>query len=131
MAQPPPGQNADVGGTLRVPPSWGPEDERKYSFRNWQRDTLLWEASTDLQDTQKAPAIALRLRGMAKEVGRNIDTVTLQNGAVDQAGVVQFGVAVLMQALSRKFAPMERNYKSIRSVKSCGFLVCLQNQLMR
>ena len=48
--------------TIRDPPSWSPEMESRYPFRDWVRDAYLWiQASTLTSEQQMVAAIILRL----------------------------------------------------------------------
>ena len=53
-------------GSIRDPPSWSPELESRYPFRDWVRDVYLWTQATTLgSEQQMVAAIILRLGGAA------------------------------------------------------------------
>ena len=79
------GEEDMAAATSKKPPSWSPE-QKDYSFRDFTRDLILWEQATDLRDGQKGPAVALQLRGEAREVVRDLDPRELSLGRVDAQG---------------------------------------------
>ena len=106
----------------KVPPSWGPDQEHKYSFKSWQADLELWQLATDLDTAKQAAAVALRLTGAAKEIGRSMPTAILANGVfvTDAAGqivldqqtgqpiLLRTGLQQLLRELQRRFAPLQQ-----------------------
>lgn len=95
----------------RVPPSWGPESERSYSFRNYETDAMLWTYASDMDDGRKGPALALRLTGAAKMIVRELDPQMLVQGQIvveNGANVQLTGVQFLMRILRRRYAPLEQ-----------------------
>ena len=97
--------------TGRVPPSWGPEHEKGYSFRFYEADALLWCLASDMDEHRKGPALALRLTGAARMITREIDPNTLSVGAVVDDGGQQVqlnGVRWLLRLLSRRYAPLDQ-----------------------
>ena len=106
----------------KVPPSWGPDQESRYSFKHWQSDLELWQAATDLDVAKQGASLALRLTGAAKEVGRAIPVQVLSNGTfaqdpvtgqilVDQASnpiQIRTGLQQLVHELQRRFAPLQQ-----------------------
>ena len=66
----------------RIPPSWSPENERRYPFAQYQQDLNLWIASADVDENRQAALVALRLGGSAKLLAREMDVEMLQNGAL-------------------------------------------------
>ena len=93
----------------RIPPSWGPEHEKTYSFRFYEADALLWCIASDIDDARKGPNLALRLTGAARMITREIDPMVLSLGAVvdDNGQQVQLnGVQWLLRLLSRRYAPL-------------------------
>ena len=56
----------DPRGNACVPPSWTPEHEETYPFRQWMHDIVLWSMATDLTAQQQAPMIVLSLGGSAR-----------------------------------------------------------------
>ena len=111
--------------TNRIPPSWSPEKDRHYSFRQYQQYLLLWSASTDLAEERLGPTIAMRLSGSAKVIAREMDINTLQNGIdvlIPGAPQVQdpqtgqwfpamehlSGTVWLLRQLRRRYAPLDQ-----------------------
>eukprot|EP00974_Lingulodinium_polyedra_P073780 7145109-Lingulodinium_polyedra.AAC.1 len=66
--------------TTKQPPSWGPNVESSYSFRRWARDIALRCLSTDIVEAKQAPAIALQLRGAARDMAQDIEVYQLTRG---------------------------------------------------
>ena len=95
--------------TSKKPPSWSPE-QKDYSFRDFTRDLILWEQATDLREGQKGPAVALQLRGEAREVVRDLDARELSLGRVDaQGNPTHTGVEVIIEELQRRFGPLNQS----------------------
>ena len=72
----------------------------------------MWSAATDLPVAQQAPAVALRLGGLAREISRELPQQQLINGTIadynDGLGYIQrTGLEVLMRGLANRFAPLE------------------------
>ena len=54
----------------RVPPSWAPDMEPRYTFAMWQREVLLWAvANSDLESHRQAALVLQQLRGGASLPG--------------------------------------------------------------
>ena len=75
------------GGNIRRtgqdPPGWSPENEARYSFRNWTQDLLAWSIlTTDLDQAQQATSIVLELGGSARELVRNKSYSDLTTGGM-------------------------------------------------
>ena len=95
--------------TSKKPPSRSPE-QKDYSFRDFTRDLILWEQATDLREGQKGPAVALQLRGEAREVVRDLDPRELSLGRVDaQGNPTHTGVEVIVEELQRRFGPLNQS----------------------
>jgi hypothetical protein len=118
----------------KIPPSWSPERDRSYSYRQFQQDILLWAAATDVQADRQGPAVALRLAGSAKVLAREMDPQMLINGVMidDPAGgymldpqtgnpirdpntgnympaqIAITGLEALMRQLQRRYAPLDQ-----------------------
>ena len=95
----------------RVPPSWGPEVERSYSFRNYENDVMLWTLASDMEEARKGPALALRLTGAAKMIVRELDPQMLVQGQIVAEGGVQIqltGAQFLIRILRKRYAPLEQ-----------------------
>ena len=100
--------DGDFGvANTRVPPSWCPEEDRRYPFRSYEQDLLLWAAATDIDPARRAPAAVLRLTGAARLVAREIDTAVLQNGVMIQ-GMPADGIHALLHVLRTRYAPLEQ-----------------------
>ena len=75
-----PGRSDPYGhSTTKIPPYWEPGDERMYPFDMWYGDVENWVAITDHPEAKHAPNIGLRLGGTAKDMFRQISTMTLIN----------------------------------------------------
>ena len=99
----------------RVPPSWGPSDERVYPFRRYAEDVLLWCTCTDVDAARQGPCIALRLTGEAKTLALALGVNVLAAGHAIQdpnqaMGVMMLetGVAYLMRTLEHQYAPLQQ-----------------------
>ncbi len=92
------GHTSDLVGTLGAPPSWCAEEERSYTFRAWMQDLQLWQASAVVDVQRQGPLAALRLRGSARELAREIDDGVLQGGGVVD-GIALTGLAFLVAQL--------------------------------
>ena len=105
---------------LKIPPAWDPRQAHVYPFSVWTQDIQLWAAATDMDEDRLAPAVVMRLAGTARDLARELDINTLQNGMQIDVGdgngpQPMSGLAVLLRGLSRKFGPLgiERNIKAI------------------
>ena len=98
-------------GSIRDPPSWSPELESRYPFRDWVRDVYLWTQATTLgSEQQMVAAIILRLGGAARQMANQMTPDELQNGG-NGVGPVQ----LLINGLSENFAPFGEE-ASLRSI---------------
>jgi len=108
--------------SARIPPSWCPENERRYSFRRWRQDVALWAAATDMDVARQGAAVALRLTGEAKKLAHAIGAAELVAGRVmaDENGVVapRTGLEMLIIMLSRQYAALtqEEQLHSISTI---------------
>ena len=105
------GNDDDGTSSLKHPPRWSVETEKDYPFTKWESDVRLWIAVATLDDNQIGPAIALRLTGAAREVVRESPTQPIIEGINElQEGVLVHvsGWEVLLNALRRRFAPLEQ-----------------------
>ena len=93
------------GGSNRDPPSWGPEQESTYPFREYSHDILLWIFQTNLQPHQQCAAIMGRLRGEARDLARQMSAEEIARGAVVDGRPVD-SVTLLFHALKQRFAPL-------------------------
>ena len=94
----------------KVPPGWAPG--RSYIFKHWIQDVTMWAMACDLKEEQKAPAVVLQLGGLAREVARDLNPESLQNGEVmdyhdGRGGQQRTGIEVLLRGLALRFAPLE------------------------
>eukprot|EP00971_Amphidinium_carterae_P258563 5131896-Amphidinium_carterae.1 len=95
--------------TTKKPPAWDPK-QKSYAFRDYSRDVILWSAATDLREDQQGPALALQLRGEAREFVRDLDPDELRQGRVDQqTGQRTLGVTLLLEEMQRRFGPLEQS----------------------
>ena len=58
--------------TTKVPPGWGPELRHQYSFRQWKKDVRLWKRQAEFAEEKVGPAIAQRLRGVARKLAEQL-----------------------------------------------------------
>ena len=72
----------EMAGTLKLPPAWSPKFGQICPFKCWSAGIVLWSMATDVPLNQQAPAITLRLGGVARSVGRGISPVQLRNGGM-------------------------------------------------
>ena len=61
-----------TSSTPKIPPGWSLEQSDRYSLSAWLRDLRLWLVTTELDDYQKGPAMALRLHGLARNVADDL-----------------------------------------------------------
>ena len=103
---------------LRDPPAWDPAMAATYPFRDWTRDVMHWSVlNGQMNSAQKAAAIAMRLKGSAKRLVRQIPPQVLINGAVIN-GVQIDPLGFLMHALSEPFQRLgeEQNLSAISDI---------------
>ena len=97
---------AQAATSARVPPSWGPENDKRYPLRTYVRDVRLWMLATDIEAARIGPAVAMRLTGGAKELVRELNPLNLsQGGAVN--GVLVNGTEYLLSQLQRRYGVLE------------------------
>ena len=59
--------------TSKLPPYWEPKLEQNgYPFRIWLQDVNLWSGGTELPEELRAPAVAQRLGGTARDLVRQV-----------------------------------------------------------
>ncbi|CAK8988411.1 unnamed protein product [Durusdinium trenchii] len=87
---------------LRTPPSWSPELEGSYPFRQWARDIMLWSIATDMEPARKAASVMLVLKGAAKELSRQIPPQAVVEGGVVNGTPVD-PLTFLMHTLQERF----------------------------
>ena len=105
--------------TVKTPPSWGPEQERRYPFKKYTKDLLLWLMATDVPQERHCATIVLRLTGAAKELAEELSPLQLQNGglipAVDNMGNATTehvnAVTFLMHQLHSRFGPLDEEIR--------------------
>ena len=102
------------------PPYWGPEMEREYPYKCWERDVQLWQASTDGADEKQGPLLAARLGGMARALAHTIPINVLQYGNTIN-GVQYGGVQILLRGLARRFAPFAAETSARSMLEFLGF----------
>ena len=105
--------------TVKTPPSWGPEQERRYPFKKYTKDLLLWLMATDVPQERHCATIVLRLTGAAKELAEELTPQQLQNGGLIPA-LDNFGnptteqvnaVTFLMHQLNARFGPLDEEIR--------------------
>lgn len=104
--------------TGRIPPSWSPEQDKRYPYRLWMQDVQLWCAATDIPEERQAAVVALRVLGSAKSIVREIPPNLLIQGqdvpdpnpalAAQGAMVHQTGLEVLLRSLNRRYGLLEQ-----------------------
>ena len=98
---------AQAATSARVPPSWGPENDKRYPLRTYVRDVRLWMLATDIEAARIGPAVAMRLTGGAKELVRELNPLNLsQGGAVN--GALVNGTEYLLSQLQRRYGVLEQ-----------------------
>lgn len=90
------------GNALRTPPSWNPDQEYQYPFRQWARNIMLWSIATDLEPARKAASVLLVLKGAAKELARQIPPQAIVEGGLVNNVFVD-PLTYLMHALQERF----------------------------
>ena len=94
-----------AGGVQRMPPSWDPAMQHRYSFRSWTQDLLIWSIATEMDPARKAALVVMSLRGTAQEYARAIPPQALiQGGHIN--GVAVDALTFLMHALAERFAAL-------------------------
>ena len=98
----------------KIPPTWSPERSRQYSLRTYERDLILWSASSEVDPVRMGPLVALRLGGSAKILAREMD-INILAGGMDipdpngGQGLVHIsGVEFLLRQLQRRYAPLDQ-----------------------
>ena len=90
----------------RQPPSWSPEREANYSFRNWTQDLMAWSIlATDMDGAQQTAALILQLVGAARDLARNLNYQERTTGGVINGQQVD-PVTYLLSHLATHFAPL-------------------------
>ena len=102
------------------PPYWGPELERDYPFRHWEKDVSIWAAGTDVDALRLGPLLAARLGGMARALAHTIPLDVLCNGQIIN-GTAMSGLYVLLRGLARRFAPFAAEASSRSMMEYLGF----------
>ena len=54
--------------TTKIPPGWDPGTAQQYSFLQYKKDLQYWLRTTELDEVRIGPAIALRLKGVARRI---------------------------------------------------------------
>ena len=89
----------------RMPPSWGPDMEGRYPFRQWSHDVLTWSIAADGDPSRKAALLAMSMKGTAYEFVRTLPPLTLVHGGLIN-GVQADPLTYLMHALAERFAAL-------------------------
>ena len=90
----------------RTPPVWDTASQAHYSFRAWHTDLSQWIILTDLQPSQQASAIAMRLSGTSRELARNMTPDEMTYGGTIN-GVPVDPVSYLVHHLCARFAQFD------------------------
>ena len=89
----------------RMPPSWGPDMESRYPFRQWSHDVLTWSIAADGDPSRKAALLAMSMKGTAYEFVRTLPPLTLVHGGLIN-GAQADPLTYLMHALAERFAAL-------------------------
>ena len=101
-----PAGGAHQNVSARMPPSWDPSHEARYSFRSWTHDLLVWSIlATSLDPGQQASAIIIQLGGSARELMRNLSLAEITQGGTIN-GVHVDPVTYLLSHLAAQYAPL-------------------------
>ena len=102
----PGGQTNQHNGAPASPPYWEPSMERRYPFREWSQDLILWMLSSNLSPSQMAAnLIRSSLGGAARDVARTITPQEILFGGTLYGQQVD-GVTLIYDALATRFGPM-------------------------
>jgi len=98
--------NAQGAGTgYRIPPQYNPDDPNQ-TFRAWVTDLMQWVMLTDLAPHQQAAAIAARLEGTARDMGRTLTPAEMMNGGIIDGRQLD-PVTYIVAGLHRNFAQLD------------------------
>ena len=91
---------------MRLPPSWSPERQEQYPFRQWVHEVMIWSImKADLNESRKAAAILSQLRGAAAEFAREIPPqIIVQGGVVN--GTPTDPMTYLIHALAENYSAL-------------------------
>ena len=93
------------GRAVTLPPRWGPQMERSYSFLDWTQDLLTWSILSDMDPPRQCAAIITQLEGSARLLARNMTFDDITRGGVI-GGQQQDPVTFLLTHLAQQFAPL-------------------------
>ena len=79
---PSPGEWRLQTATTRNPPSWAPQIESEYPFRDWLQDAITWCMSTPEEELRKGPQLELALGGLARQLVRELPLENKINGGL-------------------------------------------------
>ena len=109
-----------MGGVQRMPPSWDPAHQSRYSFRSWTQDLLVWSIATEMDPSRKAALVVMALRGTAQAFARSIPPQALITGGQIN-GVVVDPLTFLLHALSERFAALGDEIRLTSLTDMLGF----------
>ena len=97
----------------------GPEMEKRYPFKKYTKDLLLWLMATDIPQERHCATIVLRLTGAAKELAEELTPQQLTSGgnipAIDDRGNPTTqqvnAVTYLMHQLQSRFGPLDEEIR--------------------
>ena len=91
--------------TSKVPPYWEPSFEKRgYPFKVWVKDLHVWASGSELAEELRAPAVAQRVGGAARDLVREVPTNELRDGRTDPPTRYQdSGLTLVIRGLSRRF----------------------------
>ena len=87
----------------RMPPSWGPEMQEHYSFRQWSHDILVWSVAVEGDASRKAALLTMALKGVAAEYIKSLPPAVLINGGVINGNAAD-PLTFIMHSLAERFS---------------------------
>ena len=91
--------------TRKIPPYWEPSFEKRgYPFKTGVKDLDVWASGSELAEELRAPAVAQRLGGAARDLVREVPTTELRDGRLDPiTGAIDSGLTLIVRGLTRRF----------------------------
>ena len=87
----------------RMPPSWGPEMQEQYSFRQWSHDILVWSVAVEGDPSRKAALLTMALKGVAAEYIKSLPPAVLINGGMINGNAAD-PLTFIMHSLAERFS---------------------------